>query len=648
MDSLLQHGPDGHGEHPPREQLLLSVDGELSPKEAAQVQAHLEACWHCRVRTKRLEETIADIIDFDERALKGHVAAPGGWRGFDRRLRDAAAEGASRSVSSYILGWLRRFTSSAREIVLAAPLRVRIAAIVLAATAVLVVSVGRGPSVTADELLRRAAEAQDVVARSADRPVGFQKLRVRRRSPGAQEESLTVEIWRDAASARVRQAIDTGDGRRMLPAGANAAPGLLGELAGVLVSNGFDTSRPLSAVTFAAWRERLGAKQEAVSRMTLEGGAEGLALRIAPDRPAEAAQITEATLVVRARDFHPVAERLRVSGPEGEREYELVETDAAVTTLAAVPREVFDDSAAAFDERAPAPSAAPPKAATGESVGGGAGAEASRPVATADLELDVLRLLHDVGADTGEQVSVVRTPNGPLSVTAVVDTEARKLVLVGALRPVAGNRAVVIRIETAAEADRRMSDQRSGPVRVEQVAPSGGRMPAEPDLRRYLAAQGIPAARMDAEVSRFAIRASAHARQALQHAWALKRLLARFSPEQARALDADARATWLGLVRSHAAAVERENAALFDELRPVYGSDTASGVGATADLVAGEDAVRAADRLVELCSVNDAALRAAFTASSDGSAASTVRAPQFWRSLASARALAVRIQKEAG
>ena len=79
MDSLFQHGPGHEGEHPPRERLLLFVDGELAPKKAAALQAHLEACWHCRVRTKKIEETIADIVDFDERLLKTHLVAPRGW-----------------------------------------------------------------------------------------------------------------------------------------------------------------------------------------------------------------------------------------------------------------------------------------------------------------------------------------------------------------------------------------------------------------------------------------------------------------------------------------------------------------------------------------------------------------------------------------
>lgn len=38
--------------HPGEEQLLRFADGELRPKEAAAIRAHLEACWSCRTDRK--------------------------------------------------------------------------------------------------------------------------------------------------------------------------------------------------------------------------------------------------------------------------------------------------------------------------------------------------------------------------------------------------------------------------------------------------------------------------------------------------------------------------------------------------------------------------------------------------------------------
>lgn len=44
------------------EELVCAADGELSSKRAAEVQAHLTACWSCRARMGELERTIADFV----------------------------------------------------------------------------------------------------------------------------------------------------------------------------------------------------------------------------------------------------------------------------------------------------------------------------------------------------------------------------------------------------------------------------------------------------------------------------------------------------------------------------------------------------------------------------------------------------------
>jgi hypothetical protein len=44
------------------QQLLLSVEGELSTREEKLVRTHLDACWVCRARCKELEDTIAGFV----------------------------------------------------------------------------------------------------------------------------------------------------------------------------------------------------------------------------------------------------------------------------------------------------------------------------------------------------------------------------------------------------------------------------------------------------------------------------------------------------------------------------------------------------------------------------------------------------------
>lgn len=44
------------------EELVRSADGELPPRYAAEVKAHLEACWDCRARMEEIQSTIAGFV----------------------------------------------------------------------------------------------------------------------------------------------------------------------------------------------------------------------------------------------------------------------------------------------------------------------------------------------------------------------------------------------------------------------------------------------------------------------------------------------------------------------------------------------------------------------------------------------------------
>jgi len=108
MDNLFQDSLGEQSEHPPREMLLLFVDGEVAAKEAGQLEAHLEACWPCRVKTQKIQAAIADIIEFDEQVLTPRLVPPKNWRNFERQLRHLVRESGSPSLSSRFLGFLAR------------------------------------------------------------------------------------------------------------------------------------------------------------------------------------------------------------------------------------------------------------------------------------------------------------------------------------------------------------------------------------------------------------------------------------------------------------------------------------------------------------------------------------------------------------
>ena len=62
------------------QQLLLSVEGELPPRDEKMVQAHLDACWKCRARCQELESAIADFIRMHEEQFDAQLPPIAGPR----------------------------------------------------------------------------------------------------------------------------------------------------------------------------------------------------------------------------------------------------------------------------------------------------------------------------------------------------------------------------------------------------------------------------------------------------------------------------------------------------------------------------------------------------------------------------------------
>ncbi len=73
--------------------LLLAADGELPSRRAAQIRAHLAACWNCRARMAEIEATITDFARAHRRALDPELPPIAGPRAL---LRAQLSELASR------------------------------------------------------------------------------------------------------------------------------------------------------------------------------------------------------------------------------------------------------------------------------------------------------------------------------------------------------------------------------------------------------------------------------------------------------------------------------------------------------------------------------------------------------------------------
>ncbi len=265
--------------------------------------------------------------------------------------------------------------------------------------------------------------------------------------------------------------------------------------------------------------------------------------------------------------------------------------------------------------------------------------------ASADLEIEVLRLLHQAGADLGEQISVMRTTEGLLHIQGVLETTERKNELLRALDSVKTNPAVKIQLSSAAEALQRLPKSSSpGSITVERTDSGTNTLPVDAELRRYFAGKGMSEEQTAANVRRFANNVVERSSQVLQHAWALKRLTERFSPDELRNLTPEARAHWLAMIGEHCRTLEQTNAALRQDLQPIFFPAFPADSGEEGIEIKNDgDLVRATERLLGICTSNHKLLTAAFTVSSDASNAAAIKSPQFLRSLRSAERLSTRI-----
>jgi hypothetical protein len=651
MDKLSQNSLSDKEEHPPRTTLLLYVDGELVPKEASHVQRHLEACWHCRVETRRIEETIVEITEFDEKILKPYIEPPHGWHRFAGQLGQLVAARGKMSLGSRFLDSRWQLFSHLRQVG-DLRLRLRVAASLVTASliVILVVIFDREPTVSAGELLRRAAEAQaselGELGRTAQ-PVIYQKLQVRRRDHrrSARDRAISLEIWRDTARSRLRQSVTDESGRRFLPivtsVGSNSrkesfVPEVLIELESVLRLNHMDPQRPLSSSSYQAWRDSLGPKREEVRRSQLVGGGEALTLRTVAAGRVEVGRIAEAAMVVRARDWHPRELRLQVRAEDGELEYELVEAAFEVVSLPTLSEEVFPPESSRPIAPSPATGSSPVPGTDSAPIP----VPSAQAVASAELEVEALRLLNEAGADMGEQVNAKRGPDGLLRVEGIVETDARKAEILRALGSLMNNPAVRVGIKTVAEAvadQRRQGRENSGPPTERKAEVVTGTIPAESDLQSYFNNAD--------EAQRFAARIVSKSQQAMRRLYALKRLTSQFSAEEINRLSSDAGDKWLALIRSHARAYRQEVSELRRELKPIFFA-SASGESPPDGFQLADMAsvARAIERLFELGSANDRVILSAFTTSSESANVTAIKTQRFWQSLQAAEALAARIQ----
>jgi len=263
-------------------------------------------------------------------------------------------------------------------------------------------------------------------------------------------------------------------------------------------------------------------------------------------------------------------------------------------------------------------------------------------VATAALEVEVLQLLNNAGSDLSDQVNVTRTPEGRLRVDGIVETASRKSEILRALAPVSKHPAVRLAVETVEEAARREAANPSGPVQLSRVEVVKTALPVEADLRRYFSRQGSSDEQIEEAMRQFANRMTSHALQARLYARSLKQTLNRFSQDDLRTLEPEAKRKLMALLRAQAVSLERETQTLHRELETVFPAVATSapeekGIASDGDLLA------AINRLAEIVAQTDGGVRSSFSLSASGTNSAPVKSAEFWRGLLGSEALVANV-----
>ncbi len=326
------------------------------------------------------------------------------------------------------------------------------------------------------------------------------------------------------------------------------------------------------------------------------------------------------------------------------REYRFTETSFEQRPANAVAPAVFDPDPDLLSERMKDEGGKTKEKAETNS---NSPASAIRPVATAELEVEVLRLLNQASALSGEQISMTRTPEGQLRVQGVVDSETRKREILSSLAPVLNNPAVSVEILTATEAvsrERSKSTSSQGPTSVEGISPARDTIPVDAEVRKYFAGQGTPPERIDEEIRQFSRKVLNRSRRIRLHALALKQIVERFSTTDLQTLDPATRAKWRTMIVEHAHAFQQESAALRRELEPIFpAASVSNGTEREFQITQDGELAPAVSHLYELASSCDENVGLSFSIAAASQSASPVRTPQFWRALKSAEQLAARI-----
>jgi anti-sigma factor RsiW len=472
--------------------LLFHVDGELPARQSARIAKHLRSCWDCRARLHRAEEAVTGFASLRRELLdRPEAAPPAGWRAFDRRLEGLAGRAPRPSRPVMLLRQMAPFRGALATA----------GALALVCFAVFVRFSNPIPAVSAQEVLDRMDQSETRTLRQVAHPVVRQVLRIRRSQARAGVEETVTEVWSDSFARRFGHRGDRD--------------ALWREFGAVLEANHLAGMPPVAGRTFAAWRSSVRVESERVLQHPATAGSAELRVSATASGPFHDRQIVEGEITVRAGDWSAVSQTWRVQAGDAEQRYTVDQIDYQVLPQAALDPVLFaalpkTAGPAGLQPIPPPPPPAPPAPDTD------------------DLEMEIREVLHQRGDCLTGAVQVIRPAPGSLLVRGVVDDEAARRQLIGALPR---SRAIETDIRTP---DDVVAGAPAEAPPYQEIPPSpAGEIPGAELLRRkHYDAGGITKLVNDA------FRLSSHARR---DAWELRRLAERYGPHQIDRLRESAR-----------------------------------------------------------------------------------------------------------
>ena len=526
--------------HLSEEHLLALLDGELPRAELDIARAHVDTCWTCR---SRLSNLLAGIDSFlaSRTPLQPDAAAERDQR--IRQFRERLAQHAAKVESQLSFGQRVRDSWMNAAAAVRHHRRPALAAAVATCLLIAIFTDVWTTKVSAETVMARATQYESTY-RPKPGEVARMALRVERlnRRTGEKQPLGEVTLLHDSATAAEFISVRNSLGQQQsetIPDAANpensiAALSLIDATLPRPIAAYLENQHWQANFSMGAFRRLIAAR--GVDTSTAERHGSLFALHF-PFAPGHESGISEAQLIVEARNYAPVSLSLFTAAADTFEEYRFSRTTFAIEPRTTEIARLFAPSDLVRKVRSHAAPELPHLTPlTYEN------SQAS------DEEVQIAAALHKTDACLGEELHIFPMSDGTLLVQGLVDQAERRDAIRRTLLSV--NPALRIQIYLPRELKSgsqlfrspfKVSEPSAGP-RSAPVATladlSNERMPMYEELYQHFSRPGVAPDEAEKQVNAFSSEAVTLARQTFLHAWALKKLDDEFAARRTASLSA--------------------------------------------------------------------------------------------------------------